>query len=97
MACVSVYTPAIRFPGYEAIPPVLGTLLILHFENGIANRFLSMRAMVAVGLISYSLYLWHWPLLSFAAIIDSETTPVSLRAMLMLLATGSCNPLVLAD
>ncbi len=66
---VCMYTPGIRFPGYEAIPPVLGSVLMLASPRGLANRVLALSPFVWVGLISYSLYLWHWPLLSFFALI----------------------------
>ena len=51
------------FPGYQAVFPVLGTvLLILNGRNdNLINRQLSAKIPVAIGLISYSLYLWHWP------------------------------------
>ena len=55
------------FPGWLAVPPTVGTaLLILAGNYGSAwpTRLLSMRPMVGVGLISYSAYLWHWPLLA---------------------------------
>ena len=58
------------FPGLYALLPVLGALLIIVSPNSVVNRILlSNRAMVLVGLISYPLYLWHWPLLSYLAII----------------------------
>lgn len=62
------------FPGWLALLPVTGTvLLIASGPNACINRFvLSIRPMVVVGLISYPLYLWHWPILSFAHIIDAE-------------------------
>jgi peptidoglycan/LPS O-acetylase OafA/YrhL len=91
LACVFFYSPSTRFPGYEAIPPVAGTLLLLHFSTGIANRLLGLRPLVAIGLISYSLYLWHWPLLSFATIIDPEQTSPIVRLILMLVATGAAT------
>ncbi len=49
------------FPGLAALPPVIGTALILLFSNksNIAGKALSQRALVGVGLISYSAYLWH--------------------------------------
>jgi peptidoglycan/LPS O-acetylase OafA/YrhL len=56
------------FPGWQAIFPVLGTVLILAGAgqgNGV-NRLLSLRGPVFVGLISYSLYLWHWPIFSLS-------------------------------
>jgi len=66
---VCLYSPGIRFPGYEAIPPVPGSVLMLASPMGLANRMLALSPFVGVGLISYSLYLCHWPLLSFFALI----------------------------
>lgn len=56
------------FPGYAALLPVTGTVLIIAARDGIANRALSLRPIVFVGLVSYSWYLWHWPLLSLIRI-----------------------------
>jgi peptidoglycan/LPS O-acetylase OafA/YrhL len=56
------------FPGLLAVPPTLGTaLLLLTARDGTPPiaRFLSVKPLVQIGLISYSVYLWHWPLLSF--------------------------------
>lgn len=56
------------FPGYAAIPPTLGaTLLILagSVRQTLVSRLLSLFPMVAVGRISFSLYLWHWPVMAF--------------------------------
>ena len=55
------------FPGVLAIPPTLGTaLLILTGRDGTQPiaRLLSVKPLVKIGLISYSAYLWHWPLLT---------------------------------
>lgn len=52
------------FPGRNAIPPVLGTALVIYSGESAAtvvSGFLSLRIMVGIGVISYSLYLWHWP------------------------------------
>jgi peptidoglycan/LPS O-acetylase OafA/YrhL len=58
------------FPGLYALLPVLGAVLIIVSPNSWVNRFLlSNRPMVLIGLISYPLYLWHWPLLSYLAIM----------------------------
>jgi peptidoglycan/LPS O-acetylase OafA/YrhL len=75
------------FPGWWALLPALGSaLLIASGPHGLVNRFvLSQRIFVWVGLISFPLYLWHWPLLSFARIIYSETPPVDVRVALVIL------------
>lgn len=58
------------FPGLYALLPVLGAVLIILSPNAQVNRILlSNRPMVLIGLISYPLYLWHWPLLSYLAIL----------------------------
>ncbi len=58
------------FPGWRALFPVVGTLLVILAGNdAIANRTLLARPiMVFIGKISYPLYLWHWPILSFQSI-----------------------------
>lgn len=56
------------FPGVQAVFPVLGTVLVLfngRHDNPV-NRALSISPMVFIGLISYSLYLWHWPVLTLS-------------------------------
>jgi len=58
-----------RFPGEAALLPVLGTVLLIHTGGErptLVARALGMRAPVFIGLVSYSLYLWHWPIFAFA-------------------------------
>jgi hypothetical protein len=72
---VALYvTPAADFPGWWALPPVLGTCLLIFAGPGawLNRRVLALRGMVFIGLISYPLYLWHWPLLSYAWILDGS-------------------------
>jgi len=58
------------FPGIWALLAVLGAILMIGAPDSAVNRvLLSNRAMVLIGLISYPLYLWHWPLLSYLAIV----------------------------
>jgi peptidoglycan/LPS O-acetylase OafA/YrhL len=70
LIAISVFTihSDMPFPGLLALPPCLGAfLVILAGRDGesIAGRLLSVRPLVFIGLISYSLYLWHWPLTVF--------------------------------
>lgn len=62
------------FPGYWALLPVSGTFfLILAGPEAWCNKgILANKLMVFVGVISYPLYLWHWPILSFARIVEGE-------------------------
>ena len=63
------YTEDTPFPGLAALLPVLGSGLVIHSGRGggtyLAQKTLKARPLVFVGLISYSLYLWHWPLVAF--------------------------------
>jgi len=67
------------YPGWKALLPVSGAVCLLAAgpANGISKYLLANRLAVFIGLISYPLYLWHWPLLSYAHIIigdmDSST------------------------
>ena len=63
------------FPGAWALLPTLGTVLIISAgaKAWINRAVLSNRVLVWFGLISFPLYLWHWPLLSFSRIIQRET------------------------
>lgn len=58
------------FPGVASLLPVLGAvLLIASHEDAIVNRWLTVQPVVFIGLISYSLYLWHWPFLVFSEML----------------------------
>jgi len=64
------------FPGAAALPTVLGTALLIAVPaSWINRRLLSMPPLVFVGKVSYSWYLWHWPLLSFLHIICGNNLP----------------------
>ncbi|MEO8577019.1 MAG: acyltransferase family protein [Gemmatimonadales bacterium] len=60
------------WPGWFALLPVLGTVLVIIAGKGalVNRRILSSKALVAMGLISYPLYLWHWPLLVIARLVN---------------------------
>jgi len=72
------------FPGAWALIPVLGAVLIIFAgpQAWVNRRILSNRLFVWVGLISFPLYLWHWPLLSFARIMGYSGNE-NIRLMLL--------------
>jgi peptidoglycan/LPS O-acetylase OafA/YrhL len=70
-----------RYPGIAALVPTIGTMLLVWAgPTARLNRaVLSRRVMVWLGLISYPLYLWHWPLLAFLRITESGSPPAMLK------------------
>jgi peptidoglycan/LPS O-acetylase OafA/YrhL len=84
------FDSATRFPGYAALLPVLGAAAVIVAgigvaAGGIVDRVLATSFAQAVGRYSYSLYLWHWPLLLL--IVDRSRHPWSYRTAAMLLLT----------
>ncbi|VVD75039.1 acyltransferase family protein [Pandoraea fibrosis] len=80
-AAIALLNNSRQFPGFWALLPVLGAVLLISAgpRAWINSKILANPFMVFVGLISYPLYLWHWPLLSFARIVESETPSVNIR------------------
>ena len=75
------------FPGWWALLPTLGAALFISAGSSAwFNQYvLSNRVLVWFGLMSYPLYLWHWPLLTFARILDGGRQPSSLVRICMVL------------
>ena len=67
-----IFDKASPFPGALALFPVIGVVLVIIFGSNVLGH----KWPVFVGLISYPLYLWHWPLLSFAAMAGLTSLPV---------------------
>ena len=86
----AVVTEARAFPGAWAALPTLGACLIIAAgPHAVVNRrILSNRLLIGIGLISYPLYLWHWPLLSFARIIVGHRPALGLRLALVAASFG---------
>ena len=63
-----------RHPSIITIIPILGSMLVILFAKDytITNKILSLKPIVWIGLISYSLYLWHHPILAFKLISHQE-------------------------
>ncbi len=85
LSAVILLDPGFAFPGAWALLPTVGTACMIYAgEDAWLNRkVLSLPLLVWVGLISYPLYLWHWPLLSFARIMESRTPAIEVRFWLV--------------
>jgi hypothetical protein len=87
IALVSL-NPMTPYPRYNALLPALAAVLVIAAGPGawLNRHVLANRAAVTLGLISYPLYLWHWPLLSFARIVAGGTPPIGVRLVLVSVA-----------
>jgi len=76
IASVYFINEAMRFPGYVALLPTLGTVLLIicHDAPYSPHRLLSARPMQYIGDLSYSIYLWHWPLVVFTRPFGEEAS-----------------------
>jgi hypothetical protein len=89
------YSPFNEFPGWAAVPPCLGAALIIFSSEtklSTVGRILAWKPVVFIGLVSYPLYLWHWPLLTFSKYpFSSQSWKVSVSMLLVsiVLAIGS--------
>ena len=85
-----LYDKALPFPGLSAAVPVLGALLIISAgPAACCNRWLLARpVMIYVGLISYPLYLWHWPLIASVRLVDGAEPGLVIKLVLVALTFG---------
>lgn len=94
LAAAFFYDSKTAFPGLAALAPVLGTVAVIHAgstDRTLVARFLQLRPVVYLGLISYSLYLWHWPLIVLTrfAIGMAPLTPYAPALLVASLSLGS--------
>ena len=88
---VMLYSPGTPFPGFAALPPVIGCAMLLYAgQRGdhLLSRPLGWGPVRGIGLISYSLYLWHWPILAFARYVKVRPLEPHETAEAILLAFG---------
>ena len=82
------YSEATLFPGAAALAPVLGAGLIIYSGIGggesAISKLLTLKPLVFIGLISYSLYLWHWPLIVFIKYLSiKDLTPLEITGIIV--------------
>lgn len=89
----------VPFPGIAALPACLGAAMIIaagRSGNSLVSRMLSLRPITFIGLISYSLYLWHWPIIVFhhlypIVLPDSHRAVTRLAIVLVALAVATLS------
>lgn len=87
----AIIFPIHPFPGIGALPAVAGAALLIYAIHGSAplgwtGAALHSRPMVFLGLVSYSLYLWHWPLLSLWRMTHPGATPIPITLLICTVA-----------
>ncbi|MFT3927018.1 MAG: acyltransferase family protein [Myxococcales bacterium] len=99
---VFTYTGGMTFPGLAALLPTLGSSAFLYAESSErtwVGQTLARRPFVFIGLISYALYLWHWPALVYGRLLSGrELGPVQLALVFALtLALAMASRALLED
>ena len=90
LLAIFLYDSKMVFPGYNAILPVLGTVLMIAGAGagGVANRLLSSPPAQWLGKVSYSLYLVHWPLICLVSLVFALTFKFKLLVIAASLLTA---------
>lgn len=95
LAPIFLYTPETPFPGLAALPACLGALALIvigESNQTLVHRLIANPMSVQIGLASYSIYLWHWPMLCAATFLtlahEHATLANSLLAVGIAIATG---------
>jgi peptidoglycan/LPS O-acetylase OafA/YrhL len=93
LGSATLYAPSTKFPGLAAVAPVFGAALFIwpgghDNQKPFINRATSWQPFVFIGLISYSLYLWHWPIITLANFLSPSPISYLGRVFLGLFSCG---------
>lgn len=86
-----LYDETTLFPGFAAMPPTFGAAILIcagaHRNPPQISKLLSSKVFVNIGLLSYGLYLWHWPLLAMAKLHNlGEIPDIKMRVLILVLS-----------
>ena len=85
---VFTFSQYMLFPGLNALVPCLGAAILIAVagdKDTVVGRILASGPLVFIGLISYSLYLWHWPIFVFARYIVMDQLSLQTQIILLLI------------
>ena len=82
------FNDKIFHPSFYTLSPIIGVCLIIWFSNNdeLISKILSTKLFFGIGLISYSLYLWHYPIFAFAMVKDILQETIISKILLILIA-----------
>ncbi len=86
---IFTYDQNTTFPGINAFIPCIGTMFVIYSNTGNitwVGKTLSFKPLVFIGLISYSLYLWHWPIVVYANYILFEGLSYSIMTIILVIS-----------
>jgi peptidoglycan/LPS O-acetylase OafA/YrhL len=91
LAVLFLYEPIYAFPGWVTLFSVLGAMILIWAASTgstFVGSVLSFRPMVAIGLLSYSLYLWHWPVIIFAKYVPLYEFNNAIASLCLVVSVG---------
>jgi peptidoglycan/LPS O-acetylase OafA/YrhL len=88
LVAVFSYDDTVHYPGWRAVLPTAGCGLLIWSggSHSLVGDVFRNRAAVLIGLISYPLYLWHWPLLWFLRTVDPADDTAAVRVLMCIVA-----------
>jgi len=86
------YDQSTHYPGFAALLPTVGTVLLIVYTGDLVRKALALDPVVYVGKISYSLYLWHWPVWVYAGLFTKfEGVGPKIMLLLFVLAISAVS------
>ena len=84
---IFIFNDRMFHPSFYTIVPIIGVCLIIWFsnKNELTFKLLSTKLIVGIGLISYSLYLWHYPIFVFDRIVEFSNGSVNKKILITIL------------